>query len=65
MLQLAPVIPLDTPKGPADAHLVIDYGPEAKLLFVCFVRDTGEQWTFPNDEVRLERNLTGGVRVGK
>ena len=62
-LRLNPPIPLDTPKGPADAHVLIDYGSEAHLLWVCFVRETGEQWTFPGKDVRLEMNVTGGVRV--
>jgi hypothetical protein len=62
MLQLDPVIPLTTPKGPAYAHLVLDYGSEHHLLWVCFVKATGECWTFPNPEVRLEANATMGVR---
>lgn len=63
MTQLNPPIPLDTPKGPAYAHMVIDYGQEHYLLFVCFVCDTGECWTFPNRDVRLQKNVTMGVRV--
>jgi hypothetical protein len=64
ILQLDPTLPLDTPKGPADAHFLIDYGPEAHLLFVCFVRETGECWTWQSREVKLEKNITGRVRVG-
>ncbi len=63
MIQLNPTIPLDSPKGPCDAHLIIDYGSEANLLFVCFVRSSGECWTFPAKDVLLEKNVTGGVRV--
>jgi hypothetical protein len=63
ILQLNPPIPLDSPKGPADAHLVIDYGQEHSLLWVCFVRATGECWTFPNRDVRLEKNITSGTRA--
>lgn len=63
LLQLNPTLPLDTPKGLADAHFLIDYGSEANLLFVCFVRTTGEQWTFPNTQVKLEKNITGGIRI--
>lgn len=62
IIQLDPTIPLDTPKGLADAHFLIDYGPEAHLLFVTFVRETGECWTWPAKDVRLEKNVTGGVR---
>ena len=64
MLQLDPPVPLDTPKGPAFAHVLIDYGQEHYLLFVCFVNATGECWTFPNTEVRLGKNVTMGVRTG-
>ncbi len=65
MIQLNPPIPLDTPKGPADAHVLIDYGSEANLLWVCFVRATGECWTWPAKHVLLEKNVTGGVRVNE
>lgn len=64
MIQLAPTLPLDTPKGLSDAHFLIDYGSEAALLFVCFVRATGECWTWDSREVRLEKNVTGGIRRG-
>jgi hypothetical protein len=33
MLQLNPPLPLDTPRGKALAHLIIDYGPEASITF--------------------------------
>jgi hypothetical protein len=63
MLQLNPPVPLDTPKGPADAHLVIDYGSEGHILFVTFVRHSGECWTWQARECQLEKNVTGGVRA--
>jgi hypothetical protein len=63
MLQLDPPIPVDTPKGPAYAHLTIDYSQEHYLLFVCFLTETGECWTFPNRDVKLQVNATMGVRV--
>jgi hypothetical protein len=47
-----------TPKGKAWAHLVIDYGPEADLIWVCFQDDTGECWSWPNKEIRLQENAT-------
>jgi hypothetical protein len=62
MMQLNPPLPLDTPKGPAYAHMAIDYSQEHYVLFVCFVRATGECWVFPNRDVKLEANLTMGVR---
>ena len=56
--RLAPTIPLLTPKGAASAHLVIDYGEEHHLLWVCFIDATGECWTFRNSEVKLAPNET-------
>lgn len=64
MMQLNPPIPLDTPKGPAFAHMTIDYSQEHYVLFVCFLVESGECWVFPNRDVRLQKNLTMGVRVG-
>ena len=58
--QLNPPIPLTTPKGTAWAHLVIDYGQEHDLLWVCFQDDTGECWTWNNREVRIQKNITIG-----
>jgi hypothetical protein len=60
ILQLNPPIPLDTPKGSALAHLVIDYGPEHNLLWVCFGDDDGECWTWDNSRVRAQKNITMG-----
>lgn len=62
MMQLNPPLPLDTPKGPAYAHMVIDYSQEHYVLFVCFVCDTGECWVYPNRDVKLQKNLTMGIR---
>lgn len=50
-----------TPKGKARAFFIIDYGSEADLLWVCFLNDTGQCWTFRNSEIRLEGNLTMGT----
>lgn len=63
ILQLSPAIPLDTPRGPGYAHFVIDYGQELQLLFVCFLQESGECWTFRSPDIRLEKNITMGVRV--
>ena len=59
ILQLNPPLPLDTPRGNALAHLVIDYGPEHDLQWVCFGQD-GEIWTWRNPKVRAESNVTMG-----
>lgn len=63
ILQLNPPIPLDTPKGPALAHFVIDYGPEHNLLWVCFSDADGECWTWDNHKVRGQKNVTHGRMV--
>ena len=64
MLQLSPTIPLDTPRGPGRAHVLIDYGEEQHLIWVVFLDATGECWAFKNPEVRLQPNPTMGVRTG-
>ena len=63
MMQLNPPIPVDTPRGPAYAHLVIDYSQEHYVLFVCFLAESGECWVLPNKDVKLQKNLTMGVRL--
>lgn len=60
ILQLNPPLPLVTPKGMGWAHFVIDYGQEQNLLWVVFLDDGGECWTFSNPEVRMEANYTMG-----
>ena len=60
MIRIDPPLPFDTPKGPAMAHFVIDYGPEHHLLWVCFQDDSGECWTWCNKDVRLQHNLSMG-----
>lgn len=57
--QLDPALPLNTPKGPALAHLVIDYGAEADLIWVCF-QDNGEVWSWRNQDIRAVKNITMG-----
>jgi hypothetical protein len=44
------------------AHFVIDYGPEASLLWVVFMDADGACWTVPNSEVRMTFNWTMGRR---
>ena len=57
ILQLNPPIPVVTPKGKALAQLVVDYGPEHDLLWVCF-QDDGECWTWDNSKIRAQTNIT-------
>lgn len=58
MLQLNPPIPLETPKGPAWAVVLVDYGPDHDLLWVCFLKDTRECWSFVNRDIRQVHNNT-------
>ena len=60
LLQLDPPLPLRTPKGSALAHVLIDYGPEHDLVWVCFQDDTGECWSWSNRDIRAHKNITMG-----
>lgn len=62
LVQLNPPLPLETSKGSGWAHFVIDYGPEAALLWVVFLDADGACWTVPNTEVRMTYNWTMGRR---
>ena len=64
ILQLNP-LPLNTPKGKAWAHMVIDYGQEHDLQWVCFIDATGECWTYSNPEITIQNNITLGREVAK
>ncbi len=54
MLQLNPPLPLDTPAGPALAHIVLDDGPDHDVLFVCFLNVTGECQLFAKSSVKAQ-----------
>ena len=58
LTELAKPLPLNTPKGKALAHFVIDYGIETDLYWVCFLKENGECWTFNNRHIRIEENYT-------
>ncbi len=60
--QLDPPLPLEMPKGAGLAHFIIDYGPEADLLWVVFMDKDGACWTVPNPEIRMPPNWTMGRR---
>jgi hypothetical protein len=49
-----------SPKGSGIAHMVIDYGPEHNLMWVVFIDATGECWTYPNMDIRAQKNITLG-----
>ena len=60
IIQLNPTLPLETPRGKGFAHFVIDYFQEHDLLWVVFLDDSGECWTFQNSEIRIQKNLSIG-----
>ena len=62
LTQLNPPLPMHTPHGDGIAHFVIDYGPEADLLWVVFMDADGACWSVPNPEVRLQFNWSMGRR---
>jgi len=48
-----------TPKGKGIAHILIDYGVEADLIWIVF-QDDGECWSWRNQDIRAEKNITFG-----
>jgi hypothetical protein len=60
MIQLNPIIPLISPKGKCYAYFLIDYSEEHHLMWVTFDDATGECWTWPNTEIRIQNNPTLG-----
>lgn len=59
MLQLNPAIPVLIPKGEAMAHVLLDYGIESHLIWVCFEAN-GECWSWSNKNIRAPKNITIG-----
>lgn len=60
IVQLNPPLPVISPYGPALAHILIDYGIEHDLLWVCFQDDNNECWTWSNRDIRAQPNITIG-----
>jgi len=58
IVQINPPIWLNTPKGEALAHFLLDYGIEHDLYWVCAQQDTGECWTWGNRDIRFCKNIT-------
>ena len=58
LLQLNPPIPVETPRGKAMAQVIIDYGVEHDLVWLCFQNDTGEAWCWNNKFIRAQNNIT-------
>lgn len=60
MLQLNPPIPVATPRGKGYAHVLLDYSQEHDLLWVVFLDESRECWTFSNRDIRMQENVTLG-----
>lgn len=58
MTRVDPPLWLETPRGIGLAHFVIDYGVEVSLHWVVAIADTGECWTFTNEDIRFPKNYT-------
>jgi hypothetical protein len=59
ILQLDPPLPVFVVgRGNGLAHLVIDYGPEHDLVWVCFLEATGECWSVRNPERVYEKGCS-------
>ena len=58
IVQLNPPIPMDTPKGAALCHFLIDYGMETHLYWVTVIDESGEIWTYANPYVRFQTNIS-------
>jgi hypothetical protein len=59
LLQLNPPMPVVTPKGKGMAQVLVDYGPDFDLIWVVF-QDDGECWSWRNQDIRAEKNITLG-----
>jgi hypothetical protein len=64
LLQLNPAIPVQVfihdVWEKAWAHVLIDYGVEADIMWVCFLDEGGGCWTVRNGFVRAAENRTIG-----
>lgn len=58
ILQLEPHLPLETPRGPGRAFLVLDYGAEEDLIYAVILDESREIWCFRNRKVKALPNET-------
>ena len=64
MIQLHPMLPLSTSRGPGFCFLIIDYGQEFDTLYKTIITETGEIWDLPQSEVRGVKNISMGRDFG-
>lgn len=57
--RLVPIIYLETPLGPAEAHwLAVPEADETPAHFGVFQCETKENWWWPNDQVRIRASAS-------
>jgi hypothetical protein len=61
--RIDPPIPVLTPDGTGYAHFLIDYSQEHHLMWVVFLDNSGQCWTYENYAIRIQNNPTLGRRV--
>lgn len=59
-MQLDPMLPMTTPKGPGYAFILIDYSQEHDVVWGVADDATGEIWFWRNQCVRFRDNITMG-----
>lgn len=60
--ELRQVLWADTPKGLALIKFMIVEGIDSDILWVTAIQETGECWTFSNEDIRFAKNVTIGRR---
>jgi hypothetical protein len=60
IIQLDPMLPLDTPKGIGWAFAMIDYSQDHDTIYKVIITETGEIWDIPQPQVRGVKNFTMG-----
>ncbi|MCX7319241.1 MAG: hypothetical protein NT113_07010 [Hyphomicrobiales bacterium] len=61
--ELSQVLWVDSPKGLGLVKFMICDGVDSDILWVTAIQDTGECWTFSNEDIRFAKNITIGRRV--
>jgi len=59
-VQLNPMIPVTTSKGPGFAVGWFDYSQDHDMLWLVCITSTGEFWHLPQNEVRGVTNISMG-----